>query len=64
MNNSVNLTIIPARSGSKGIPNKNTKLLGGRPLLTYSIEAWKESGIGGRLIVSTDSEEIACVARE
>ena len=53
------LAIIPAKSRSKGIPNKNVRNFCGKPLLTYSIEIAKKSGIFGRIIVDTDSEEIA-----
>jgi CMP-N-acetylneuraminic acid synthetase len=56
------LTIIPARSGSKGVPGKNIKLLGGKPLIDYTIEFAKNSGLD-KIIVSTDTEEIAAVAR-
>lgn len=61
MNNII--AIIPARSGSKSIPDKNIKLLGNRSLLTWSIEVAFKSGIQ-RVIVSTDSENYAKVARE
>ncbi len=57
------LAVIPARGGSKGIPKKNIKLLGGKPLIVWSIEAAKKSRLIDRVIVSTDSEEIAEVAR-
>lgn len=57
------LSIIPARSGSKGVPGKNVRTLNEKPLLTYSIDCWKESGIGGRLVLSTDNEKIAQVAK-
>lgn len=57
-------TIIPARGGSKGIPKKNLADLGGFPLLAYSIAAAKLSKKISRIIVSTDSEEIAAVARK
>lgn len=57
------LGVIPARGGSKGVKNKNIKLLGDKPLIAYSIEAAKASKLA-RTIVSTDSEEIAQVARE
>jgi len=53
------ISIIPARAGSKGIPGKNVKLLGGYPLIAYSIVASKLSSIIERTIVSTDSQEIA-----
>lgn len=52
------LGIIPARGGSKGIAGKNIKLLGGRPLLQYSFEAAKDSGLLTRCILSSDSEKI------
>lgn len=55
--------LIPARSGSKGIPGKNIKLLGGYPLIAYSIVASKLSSRIDRTIVSTDSEEYAEIAR-
>jgi len=58
------LGIIPARSGSKGIPKKNIKLLGGKPLIAYTIEVAQKSQLLTHLIVSTDDEEIAKVARE
>lgn len=57
------LALIPARSGSKGIPNKNIVDLGGYPLLTYSIAAAKLSKKITRVIVTTDSEEIATIAK-
>jgi len=53
------LSIIPARSGSKGVPGKNIKLLGKYPLLVYSIKASLKSNLINRTIVSTDSNEIA-----
>lgn len=56
------IAIIPARSGSKGVPDKNVALLGGHPLISYSIAAAKLAGIE-RVWVSTDSEEYAAVAR-
>lgn len=62
------LIIIPARGGSKGIPGKNIKPLAGKPLIAYSIDTAKEI-CGARhipqanIIVSTDSDEIAAVAR-
>ena len=54
--------LIPARGGSKGIHKKNIKLLHGHPLIAYSIIACKMSDMIGRIIVSTDDEEIAEVA--
>lgn len=55
--------IIPARGGSKGIPGKNLRPLGGYPLIAYSIAAARLARGIDRVIVSTDSEEIAGVAR-
>lgn len=59
-----NLAIIPARSGSKGLKNKNIKLLDGKPLLAYTIEAAIDSGVFDEVMVSTDSEEYAKIAIE
>lgn len=59
-----NIAIIPARSGSKGLPDKNVKLLDGKPLLAYSILAAKESKCFDEIFVSTDSEEYARIAKE
>lgn len=58
------LSIIPARSGSKGIPNKNIRNFCGKPLLAYPIAIAKKSGLFDRIIVDTDSEEIAKVGIE
>jgi CMP-N-acetylneuraminic acid synthetase len=58
------LGIITARGGSKGIPGKNIKLLGGKPLLAYTIEVAKQSKLLTRTILSTDDEKIAAVGRE
>lgn len=52
-----------ARGGSKGVPGKNIKMLGGKPLIAHSIELAKKCPSVSRVIVSTDSEEIAAVAR-
>lgn len=57
-----NLAIIPARSGSKGLKDKNIKLLNGKPLIAYSIEAAKQSGIYSHILVSTDSETYGEIA--
>ena len=57
------LGVIPARGGSKGVPKKNVKLLGGKPLIAYSIEAARAAKLLTRVIVSTDDEEIAEVSR-
>ncbi|MFA5998233.1 MAG: acylneuraminate cytidylyltransferase family protein [Candidatus Paceibacterota bacterium] len=58
------LGVITARGGSKGLPGKNIKLLNGKPLIVYTIEAARESRLITDLIVSTDSEEIAGICRE
>lgn len=58
------ITIIPARGGSKRLPRKNIRPLSGKPLLAYTIEAALESGATEPLIVSTDDDEIAEVARQ
>lgn len=58
------LALIPARGGSKGIPRKNIKPFAGYPLIAWSIAAAKQAELVTRVIVSTDDEEIAAVARE
>ena len=57
------LGIVTARAGSKGLPGKNVKLLAGKPLLAYTIEAAKASGALDALILSTEDEQIAEVGR-
>lgn len=57
------VALIPARHGSKRVPGKNTRLLGGHPMLAYTVAAALESRIFESVIVSTDSEEIAALAR-
>ena len=57
-----NIAIIPARSGSKGLKNKNIKMLNGKPLLAYSIVAAIESKCFDTIIVSTDSKKYATIA--
>ena len=57
------LAVITARGGSKGIPGKNIKPLGGKPLIAFTIETAKKSKLITDLIVSTDDEKIAAVAR-
>jgi len=57
------IAIIPARSGSKGVPDKNIKLLAGHPLIAYSIAAAKIAGIK-RVFTSTDSEKYAEIASD
>jgi len=58
------LAVIPARGGSKGIPRKNIKKLGGKPLIAWTIEAALKAPSINRVIVSTDDEEIAAVAEQ
>lgn len=58
------VAIIPARGGSKRIPRKNIKLFHGQPMLAYSIRAAQNSGLFDRIVVSTDDEEIAAMARQ
>lgn len=58
------LYIIPARGGSKGIPGKNIRPLAGKPLLLYSIEVARELAPDSHILLSTDSREIAEVARK
>jgi N-acylneuraminate cytidylyltransferase len=55
--------LIPARQGSKRVPGKNVRALGGHPVIAYTIAAALESGVFDSVIVSTDAEEIAAVAR-
>ncbi len=55
------LGLIPARAGSVGVPQKNVRLLGGRPLVSHTVEAAKRSRLD-RVVISTDSEDIASVA--
>ena len=57
------LGLIPARGGSKGIPKKNIRELSGKPLIAYSIDAALRSELVDRVVVTTDSEEIAAIAR-
>lgn len=58
------LAVIPARGGSKRIPRKNIKLFNGKPMLAWSIEAALQSQMFDQVLVSTDDEEIAEVARQ
>ena len=58
------LALIPARGGSKSVPRKNIRNLAGHPLVAYSIATARRSRGVGRVIVSTDDEEIAAVARQ
>ncbi len=58
------IAIIPARSGSKGLPDKNIRQFAGKPLLAYTVEAALGSGLFDAVHVSTDSEKYASIARE
>ncbi|OAJ96164.1 acylneuraminate cytidylyltransferase family protein [Vibrio bivalvicida] len=58
------LAIIPARAGSKGLPGKNIKSLGGKPMIAWTIEAAVQSQKFSRVVVSTDSVEIGEVAQQ
>ena len=60
----MNVAIIPARGGSKRILNKNIKKFLGKPIISYSIDAAISSNLFDRVIVSTDSDEIASVAKK
>ena len=57
------VAFVPARSGSERVPQKNVRPLAGHPLIAYAIETALQSGVFERVVVSTDSEEIAAVAR-
>lgn len=58
------LAVIPARGGSKRIPRKNIKLFCGKPMIAWSIAAAQQSGCFDQVLVSTDDDEIAAVARQ
>lgn len=58
------LWLVTARSGSKSVPNKNIKFLGGQPLISYRIQSAKETEVSGDVWVSTDSDNYASIARE
>src|SRR5215475_8457990 len=57
------IALIPARQGSKRVPGKNIRLLNGHPTLAYTIAPALDSGVFDAVIVSTDSEETAAIAR-
>ena len=57
------LAVIPARGGSKRIPRKNIRPFCGRPMLAWPVAAARDSGCFDRIVVSTDDDEIAEVAR-
>ena len=58
------LALIPARSGSKRVADKNIRPLAGHPLIAYTIAAARESGIFSSIVVSTDSEQYAEISRK
>lgn len=58
------VALIPARAGSKRVPNKNVRPLAGHPLMAYSIAAAQESGVFTEVVVSTDSPEYAAIAQD
>ena len=59
----MNIAIIPARGGSKRIPRKNIKEFHGKPMIGYAIEIARQSGLFQHIVVSTDDDEVAQVAR-
>lgn len=59
-----NIAVIPARSGSKGLPDKNIRTFLGKPLIAYTIKAALDSGLFDQVIVSTDSKEYAHISEE
>jgi N-acylneuraminate cytidylyltransferase len=62
VNDIKNIVIIPARGGSKRLPNKNVKLLGGIPLIVHSIQYAKENCIHAKIVVSTDIKQLKDIA--
>ena len=58
------LAVIPARAGSKGIPNKNIRIISGHPLIYYSIKNALSSTLITDVIVSTDSPEVKIIAKQ
>ena len=58
------LYLIPARAGSKGIPGKNVKLLGGKPLVRHSIDVARELADAEHICVTTDDDKVIAVAKE
>ena len=56
------IAIIPARGGSKGLPGKNIKMLCGKPMIAYAIDAAKKSKYIDHVVVSTDDQQIADIA--
>ncbi len=60
----MNIAVIPARGGSKRIPRKNIRAFAGKPMIAYAIQAARECGLFEHVVVTTDDEEIAQVARQ
>ena len=58
------LAVIPARAGSKGIPNKNIRIIGGHPMIYYSIQNAMKSEMITDIIVSTDSQDVRIIAEQ
>jgi N-acylneuraminate cytidylyltransferase len=58
------LAVIPARGGSKGLPRKNVRLLGGKPLIAHTVTCALQAGSVQRVVVSTDDDEIGLIARQ
>jgi CMP-N-acetylneuraminic acid synthetase len=58
------LVLIPAKGGSTRLPRKNIRLLGGRPLLAWAIDSARSAMVSDRVVVSTDDQEIASIARD
>lgn len=58
------VAVIPARAGSKGIPNKNVRLVGGHPLVYYAIKNALDSGLVDRVVVTTDSDQVRVIAKQ
>lgn len=58
------IAVIPARGGSKRIPRKNVKVFAGKPMISWSIAAAQASGVFDRVIVSTDDEDVAAIAKQ
>jgi len=58
------VAVIPARGGSKGVPRKNIKMIAGKPLIAWTIDAAKKSKFINKIIVTTDDDEIAEVSRK
>jgi N-acylneuraminate cytidylyltransferase/CMP-N,N'-diacetyllegionaminic acid synthase len=58
------LAVVPARSGSKGLKNKNLKVLGGKPLFAHPLEALKKSKYVDKIVLSTDSDKVIKISRK